>query len=293
MILLEQKHQSRLNKVEQTKSKLRRHVCPRLGRLILEASSFRDSIMYGMPRVGREIGRGQYGIVAEADHWGHRARVAVKSVVPDNERQWGDLSLEFYYTKWWLEPHPHIVRLYGSIIDDSYGPGDGTQPAVLLIMERLKRDLYTAIKQGITYCDRIQVALDVVSGLRYLHSRGLVHRDIKLKNVLLDSNNRAKLSDLGFCKPGALLSGSVVGTPIHMPPEIFTGAYDASADIYALGIMVRNNKNNINNNYKNNNNKNRCGTFVRGQRGCRRTSSVAHQRKHCGTLCVEGHVLSI
>ena len=249
--------------------------------------------MYGMPRVGREIGRGQYGIVAEADHWGHRARVAVKSVVPDNERQWGDLSLEFYYTKWWLEPHPHIVRLYGSIIDDSYGPGDGTQPAVLLIMERLKRDLYTAIKQGITYCDRIQVALDVVSGLRYLHSRGLVHRDIKLKNVLLDSNNRAKLSDLGFCKPGALLSGSVVGTPIHMPPEIFTGAYDASADIYALGIMVRNNKNNINNNYKNNNNKNRCGTFVRGQRGCRRTSSVAHQRKHCGTLCVEGHVLSI
>ena len=238
MILLDQKHQSRLNRVELTKSKLRKYVCPRLGRLILEVSSFRDSIMYGMPKVGREIGRGQYGIVAEADHWGHRNRVAVKSVVPENDRQWGDLALEFYYTKWWLEPHPHIVRLHGSIIDESYGPGDGSQPAVLLIMERLKRDLYTAIKQGISYCDRLQVSLDVVSGLRYLHSRGLVHRDIKLKNVLLDGNNRGKLSDLGFCKPGALLSGSVVGTPIHMPPEIFTGAYDASADIYALGIMV-------------------------------------------------------
>ena len=86
--------------------------------------------------------------------------------------------------------------------------------------------------------DRIQVTLDVVSGLRYLHSRGLIHRDIKLKNVLLDHSNRAKISDLGFCKPGALLSGSVVGTPIHMPPEIFTGSSDTAVDIYALGIMV-------------------------------------------------------
>ena len=92
--------------------------------------------------------------------------------------------------------------------------------------------------KGISYYNRIQVTLDVVAGLRYLHSRGLIHRDIKLKNVLLDSNDRAKISDLGFCKPGALLSGSIVGTPIHMPPEIFTGSCDTSVDIYALGIMV-------------------------------------------------------
>ena len=76
------------------------------------------------------------------------------------------------------------------------------------------------------------MTLDVVAGLRYLHSRGLIHRDIKLKNVLLDSNDRAKISDLGFCKPGALLSGSIVGTPIHMPPEIFTGGCDTSCLLY-------------------------------------------------------------
>ena len=59
MVLLDQKHQNRLNKVENTKLRLRRHVCPRLGRLMLENSSFRDLIMYGMPKIGREIGRGK------------------------------------------------------------------------------------------------------------------------------------------------------------------------------------------------------------------------------------------
>ena len=147
IILLEQKQQTRLDRIEKTKSRLRKNACPRLGKLILEASSFRDAIMYGMPRLGKEIGRGQYGVVAEADNWGQRRRIAVKSIVPERECHWGDLAFEFYYTKWWLEPHPHIVKLYGSVIDENYGPGNGLQPAVLLIMERLSRDLYTAIKQ--------------------------------------------------------------------------------------------------------------------------------------------------
>ena len=43
---------------------------------------------------------------------------------------------------------------------------------------------------------------------------------------------------MGFCRPNALIDGSIVGTPLHMPAEIFNGQYDNSVDIYAMGILM-------------------------------------------------------
>lgn len=231
---LEMQHAGRLQHTEDLRVRIRKLHAPRMAKFALESTSLIDIILYGMPRLEKEIGRGQYGVVYACDAWAGHAPCAVKSVVPPDDKHWYDLAMEFYYTRC-IPEHERIVSIYGSVIDTSYG--SGSTPAVLLVMERLKRDLYSAIKSGLDWLSRLQVAIDVVEGIRFLHNQGLVHRDIKLKNILLDANNRAKITDLGFCKPEAMMSGSVVGTPIHMSPELFSGRYDNSVDVYAFGIL--------------------------------------------------------
>uniref|UniRef100_A0A1A7WQM7 Dual serine/threonine and tyrosine protein kinase n=2 Tax=Iconisemion striatum TaxID=60296 RepID=A0A1A7WQM7_9TELE len=231
---LEEGHTGRLERTEDLWLRVRKDHAPRLARLSLESRSLRDVLLHGKPKLGRELGRGQYGVVYLCDSWGGHYPCALKSVVPPDDKHWNDLALEFHYTRS-LPKHERLVDLHGSVIDHTYGGGSSI--AVLLIMERLHRDLYTGLKAGLSLRERLQIALDVVEGMRFLHSQGLVHRDIKLKNVLLDKQNRAKITDLGFCKPEAMMSGSIVGTPIHMAPELFTGKYDNSVDVYAFGIL--------------------------------------------------------
>nr|XP_020858901.1 dual serine/threonine and tyrosine protein kinase [Phascolarctos cinereus] len=231
---LEAGHSGRLEKTEDLWLKVRKDHAPRLARLSLESRSLQDVLLHRKPKLGQELGRGQYGVVYLCDNWGGHFPCALKSVVPPDEKHWNDLALEFHYMRS-LPKHERLVDLHGSVIDYNYGGGSSI--AVLLIMERLHRDLYTGLKAGLILELRLQIALDVVEGIRFLHSQGLVHRDIKLKNVLLDKKNRAKITDLGFCKPEAMMSGSIVGTPIHMAPELFTGKYDNSVDVYAFGIL--------------------------------------------------------
>lgn len=80
------------------------------------------------------------------------------------------------------------------------------------------------------------------TGLMYLHSNKLIHRDIKAGNILLNSKGQCKLADFGISKAftDTMNAGkTVIGTPYWMAPEIFTdGKYNTKADLWSLGITA-------------------------------------------------------
>ncbi|OXB72118.1 UNVERIFIED_CONTAM: hypothetical protein H355_015354, partial [Colinus virginianus] len=82
----------------------------------------------------------------------------------------------------------------------------------------------------------------VCSALQHMHSRKIVHRDLKLENILLDNKGRAKLIDFGFASimKDGVLCRMRCGTPSYMPPEILMKKeYDGSAaDIWSLGVVL-------------------------------------------------------
>src|SRR3954468_10859831 len=99
-------------------------------------------------------------------------------------------------------------------------------------------------KEGpLPIADASRIIAEVASALAHAHKRGVIHRDIKPQNVLLDSDSgRALVTDFGIARTAdssLTATGMFVGTPTYLAPEQVTGEpSDHRADIYALGVMA-------------------------------------------------------
>ncbi|KXJ21152.1 dual serine/threonine and tyrosine protein kinase [Exaiptasia diaphana] len=207
---------------------------PDVASLEMLCHSVNDHARFGRPQPGEMIGAGAQGNVFTCRNIvTPEGKPCVVKVVPvGSESLLKDLTLELHTTR--TISHPNILPIVCTTIE----PNPSTGIRVSIVTERMKCDLQNALKEIPSLRIRLMILLDVALALQYLHHKGLMHRDIKLQNVLVDENNRGYLTDFGLCKPEGLASGSLVGTPIAMAPEMIAQCYSKSVDVYAFGILM-------------------------------------------------------
>ncbi len=187
-----------------------------------------------------EIGRGGMATVYLAEDLKHHRRVAIKVLDPDVAAAIGhDRFLREIETAANLT-HPHILPLHDS------GEADGFLYYVMPYVEgeslrvRLDREPQLPVEEA------VRITCEVASALAYAHDHGVIHRDVKPANVLLEAG-QAVLADFGVAQAVGAVgrdrlteTGLSLGTPHYMSPEQATGGdhIGPATDIYALGCVL-------------------------------------------------------
>ncbi|KAI5753364.1 hypothetical protein M8J77_026227 [Diaphorina citri] len=194
--------------------------------------------------VGKIIGTGSYATVKLARSTRHSGDVAIKIVSkvqapPDYLKKFLPREIEVVKGL----KHPNLIRFLQAI---------ETTHRVYIIMEYAENGSLFDIIRGQGYIDEIRARRwfgQLLEALQYCHERGVVHRDIKCENLLLDSDYNIKLSDFGFarahmrCRSNAAdnsLSETFCGSYAYASPEILQGIPYAPhlSDIWSMGVVL-------------------------------------------------------
>ncbi|MDX6486553.1 MAG: eukaryotic-like serine/threonine-protein kinase, partial [Gaiellaceae bacterium] len=191
----------------------------------------------GRYQVVRKLGAGGMANVYLAEDQELGRRVAIKIL---NERHAND---EQFVERFRREAknaaalsHPNIVSIYDR------GEAEGTYYIAMEFLDgrTLKELVISRGPAPVTVS--IEYARQILQALRFAHKHGIVHRDIKPHNVLVDAEGRVKVTDFGIARAGTSQmteAGSIVGTAQYLSPEQARGtAVDQRSDLYSLGIVL-------------------------------------------------------
>ena len=188
-------------------------------------------------KYGRVIGRGAFGKVNIGLNILTGRIVAIKSFNKKNIINESSKKKILYETNLMRGLcHPSVTKILETFESEKY---------MLIIMEYISGgNLQNFVKKRRKLGEKTAKILfrQIIQGIKYIHSRGIVHRDIKLENILLDLNNIIKICDFGvgkLIKPNTILKDQC-GTPVYMAPEIIRGEgyHGFPVDIWSAGIAL-------------------------------------------------------
>jgi serine/threonine-protein kinase len=201
------------------------------------SDSLIDTLFDGRYRIQRKLGAGGMADVylAEDQELGRRVAIKILNGRHANDDQFIERFRREAKNAAALN-HPNIVSIYdrGEAEDTYYIAMEFLDGRTLkeLIVGRGAAPLNVAV----------EYARQILSALRFAHRHGIVHRDIKPHNVLVDGDGRVKVTDFGIARAGTSQmteTGSIVGTAQYLSPEQARGGeVDPRSDLYSLGIVL-------------------------------------------------------
>jgi serine/threonine protein kinase len=182
-----------------------------------------------------EIGKGGYSVVYLVQHKHSGNKYALKCAMKFNRGK--DKSKRIYQEIEVLKElrHRGIIRLKGWFEDEEN---------IYLVLQYISgRDLSKYFKKDLPSKEKTaDIIHQIVRSISYCHRRGIVHRDIKLENILIDSKMKIRLTDFGLCaiknSDGDYFYDEV-GTARYTAPELIEGTgYNESVDVWGIGIVL-------------------------------------------------------
>ena len=194
----------------------------------------------GKYEIQGELGTGGMGVVYKGWDPAISRQVAIKGV---NKKSLQDSERETILSRFRQEAqavgrlvHPRIVQIYDFIEDED---------AAYIIMElvfgqTLAQHLQKKEQFGLR--EITQIITQTLDGIGYAHEKGVVHRDMKTANIMINSDGRIKINDFGIARVDSTTLtrvGDLVGTPSYMSPEQFRGEeIGGTTDLYSIGVIA-------------------------------------------------------